>query len=148
MKKIFLLIAVTTLLTACRDGIPRDKIFNSALCGDVSGFTLSYFAYGEGKMLMVPLSKVRKETVFVVGLRPLDGFGDAEVTVTGTTANAGWMPGITEQHDNLPGGTYPRGVFEVGCVPADPVGTSYKFEVKVVKGSITNTLDPRIEVVP
>jgi len=137
---------IATMLAACPGGKPTIKPIASPLCGDVSGFTISYFAYGEGKMVVIPLSKVRPETVFIVGLKPLDGFGDADVTITGTSGNAGWI-GATGQHDSLPRGIYPEGALEVGCVPDDPEGTSYKFKIEVVKGIVTNTLDPRAEVV-
>lgn len=148
MKKLILLISVATVLSACVNGVPKKKVFSSNLCGNVAGYTISYIAYGEGKMVMIPLSKVRTETVFVVKLRPLDGFEDADVTVTGTSPNAiPWLTGETGQYENLPKGIYPKGSLEVGCVPADPEGTSYKFEVKVEKGDVTNILDPRARVV-
>jgi len=148
IKKILLFVATATMLAACPGGKPTIKPITSPLCGAVSGFTVSYFAYGEGEMVIIPLSKVRAETVFVVGLDPLDGFGDADVTVSGTSGNAGWIS-ATGQYDSLPRGLYPKkGALEVGCVPADPVGTSYKFKIEVVKGAVTNTLDPRADVVP
>lgn len=148
MKKLLLLLLVATALTACTyNGKPRTKLFDSPLCGNVSGYTIGYLAYGDSKMVMIPLSKVRPETVFVVGLKPLDGFEDADVTVTGTSMKAiPWLTGITEKYENLPKGLYPKGAFEVGCVPNDPDKTRYKFEVKVEKGDVTNLLDPRAEV--
>ena len=146
MKRIILVAAIAAMLAACVNGKPQRKVFNSPLCGDVSGFTVSYVVYGEAKMVMIPLSKVRPETVFVVGLKPLDGFGDADVTVTGTSGNAGWI-GNFARYDDLPKGVYPKGAFEVGCVPADPEETGYKFEVKVIKDDVKNILDPRAKVV-
>ncbi len=149
MKKLFLLISIAVVLSACVNGKPQRKVFASTLCGNVAGYTISYVAYGEGKMLMIPLSKVRAENVFVVKLRPLDGFEDADVTITGTSANAvTWMTGETGSYDSLPAARfYPRGALEVGCVPADPENTNYKFEVKVEKGDVKNILDPRATVV-
>ena len=149
MKNIFFLIAIAVILSACANGKPRKKAFNSTLCGEVAGYTISYIAYGEGKMVMIPLSKVRAGNVFIVKLRPMDEFEDADVTVTGTSANATtWMPGKTDRYDNLPRKDfYPSGAFEVGCVPADPLGTIYKFAVKVEKGDVTNILDPRATIV-
>lgn len=146
--RIILVLATASLLAACPvGGKPKDKVFNSPLCGAVSGYTISYFAYGEGKMVIIPLSKVRAETVFVIGLKPLDGFGPADVTVKGTGANAAWINN-TGQHDSLPpAGIYPEGALEVGCVPNDPLGTSYKYMIEVTHGSIKNTLDPRADVV-
>ena len=148
MKNLFLLVTIAIILSACVNGKPQTKAISSPMCDTAAGFTLSYVVYGEGKMVMIPLSKVREGTVFVVGLKPMDGFGDADVTLTGTSANAGWIS-ASAKHNNLPKGLYPRGAFEVGCVPPGaPLGTSYKFEVKVVKGDVTNILDPRATVVP
>jgi hypothetical protein len=154
MTRLFLLLLVSAALTACAfigkpyDGKPRKMEFDSPLCGEVKGYTVGYIVYGDSKMVMIPLSKVAAETVFVVGLKPLDGFEDAEVTVTGTSAKAiPWLTGVTEKYEDLPKGRYPKGAFEVGCVPNDPVGTQYKFAVKIEKGDVTNLLDPRARVV-
>ena len=147
IKKLLLFIATATMLAACPGGKPTLKHFNSPLCGAVDGFTVSYFVYGEGEMVIVPLSEVRPETVFVIGLDPLDGFDDAVVTVSGTSGNAGWID-ATGYYDGLPRDKYPKkGALEVGCVPDAPVGTSYKFKIEVVKGDVTNILDPRAGVV-
>lgn len=148
MKRLFLLIALAMTLSACTNGLPKRKVFTSDLCGPVAGFTISYIAYGEGKMVMIPLSKVRAENVFVVKLQPLDGFEDADVTVTGTSAKSlPWLTGVTGRYEDLPRSIYPKGSLEVGCVPADPEGTEYKFEVKVEKDDVTNILDPRARIV-
>ena len=148
IKKLLLFIATATMLAACPGGKPTLKHFTSPLCGEVSGFTVSYFVYGEGKMVIVPVSEVRAGNVFVVGLDPLDGFDDAVVTVSsGTIDEPGWI-GATGHYDGLPRDKYPKkGALEVGCVPDVPVGTSYKFKIEVVKGEVTNTLDPRADVV-
>ena len=148
IKKLLLFITTATMLAACPGGKPTLKPITSPLCGAVSGFTVSYFAYGEGKMVIVPVSEVRAGTVFVVCLDPLDGFDDADVTVSsGTIDDPDWI-GATGQYDSLPRGIYPKkGALEVGCVPDVPEGTSYKFKIEVVKGEVTNTLDPRADVV-
>ena len=154
MKRAILLLVVMTVLSACTlGGKPKFKNINSPLCGAVDGFTLSFFVYGEGKMLMVPLSEVRENTVFVVGLRPLDGFEDASVTVEQTDGETPkWIPGITQKFSDLPKGLYPQGAFEVGCAPdAEDLSDATKFKVDVVKMTpdytIRNTLDPRAEVI-
>ena len=150
MNRIFLLVVFTAALGACAyDGKPRTADLDSPVCmGPVKGYTIAYLFYGESKMVMIPLSKVRPRTAFLVGLKPLDGFEDADVTVTGTSGNAAtWMTGVTKKYKDLPKGLYPKGTFEVGCVPNDPENTRYKFEVIVNKGDVTNTLDPRIEVI-
>jgi hypothetical protein len=149
MNRIFLLVVFTAALGACAyDGKPRTKVLDSPICGGrVEGYTVAYLFYGESKMVMIPLSEVRPRTPFLVGLKPLDGFEDADVTVKGTSTKAiVWMTGVTKKYQDLPRGLYPKGMFEVGCVPNDPENTRYKFEVIVNKGDVTNTLDPRIEV--
>ncbi len=146
MKRTVLLATFVALLAGCTaGGTPTIRPIDSPLCGSVEGFTISYFAYGEGKMVVVPLSKVRPNTVFVIGLKPLDGFGDADVTVTGTSGNGSWI-NATGKHDDLPKGIYPRGALEVGCVPSDPEGTEYKYKIDVAKGDVMNSLDPRARV--
>jgi len=147
MKRMFLILLIAASLAACAyDGKPRKKVFNSPMCGAVKGYTVGYIAYGDAKLVMIPLSKVRTETVFVVGLKSFDGYDNADVTVKGTAAP--WMPGKTGRYSDPRVLPYPRHAFEVGCVPAAAaVGTVYKFKVEVVNGPVTNTLDPRAEVV-
>jgi hypothetical protein len=151
MNKVILLVAIAVMLSACVNGKPRNKVFNSTLCGNVAGYTISYVLYGEGKMVMIPVSKVRAESVFVVKLRPLDEFEDAEVTVTGSSSDTdaqAWLTGQSGSYAGLPrAGFYPPGALEVGCVPAANKDTTYKFSVKVKKGDVTNILDPRATIV-
>jgi len=150
-KKILFALASMMMLTAarCYDGDPRDLTFNSPKCGDVTGFTVSYFKYGDGTMTILPISKVRKETVFVIALDPKSGFRNADVTVTGTGASS-WINN-SGTYNGLPSGAYPKkglkGLLEVGCVPNAPVDTEYKFKIEVVEGTVTNILDPRAKVV-
>lgn len=147
-KKILFALASIMMLTAarCHDGDPQDLAFNSPKCGDVSGFTVSYFAYGEGTMVILPISKVRKETVFVIALDPMSGFRNANVTVTGTGASS-WINN-SGTYNGLPSGAYPKkGLLEIGCVPDAPIDTEYKFKIEVVEGTVTNILDPRAKVV-
>jgi len=149
MKKkiLFALLSVLMLTAArCNDGEPQDLTFDSPMCGEVTGFTVSYFAYGEGMMVILPISKVRKETVFVIALDPMSGFRNANVEVTGTGAS-NWI-GNSGTYNGLPRGVYPKeGFLEVGCVPDAPEDTEYKFKIEVVEGAVTNVLDPRAKVV-
>lgn len=155
MKKILLLLIATVVFSGCTNlgGSPSVVNITSPLCGPVDGFTLSYFFYGEGKMLMIPVSEVRENTVFVVSLRPLDDFEDADVTVEQTDGELPkWIPGLTSKYIDNPQGLYPQGAFEVGCAPSETeVSGPTKFKVDVVKVTpdytITNSLDPRAEVV-
>ena len=91
--------------------------------------------------------------MFVIGLKPLDEFEDANVTVEQTDGELPkWIPGKTSKFSDNPKGIYPQGAFEVGCAPGlAEVSGPTKFKVDVVKVTpdytITNTLDPRAEVV-
>ncbi len=146
MKKILLLLVVAVALGACSyNGKPRKNEFNSPLCGPVKGFTVGYVIYGDSKLVMIPISKVRSNTAFVVGLKPLDGFAAANVIVKGTGA-AAWI-NAQGKYDDPRVMPYPKHAFEVGCVPEAAAGTTFKFEVKVEMGDVTNSLDPRAEVV-
>lgn len=149
MKKVFLVILGALALSACvSSGQPRSKMFNSNLCGEVPGYTVSLFAYGEGKMLVVPLSKVRRGNAFVIGLKPLDGYENASVKVTQTSGTPNWIGTATGQYANLPkmGFFTKYALLEVGCAP-NAVGSTYKFAIEVTEGAVKNTLDPRAEVV-
>lgn len=145
------------MLTAarCKDGIPQHREFDSPKCGEVTSFTVSYFKYGDGKMLILPISDVERGAVFVVALGPESGFRNANVTVTGTSDGAGWISG-TGSYNGLPKGTYPKnGLLEVGCVPTDAEHDEYKFQIDVANtittdtgtATIVNSLDPRARVV-
>jgi hypothetical protein len=149
-KKILFALMAMMMLTAarCKDGVSQDLAFDSPKCGAVTRFTVSYFKYGDGTMVILPISEVKRGAVFVIGLDPISGFRNANVTVTGTSDGAGWING-TGSYSGLPKGAYPKdGLLEVGCVPNDPIGTDYKYKIEVVEGSVTNILDPRARVVP
>ena len=152
MKRILLFIVVAAALSACASsGKPRKKIFNSDLCGDVTGYTVAYFVYGEGKMVIVPLSKVKTGSVFIIGLKPLDGYEDADVTVTQSSGTPDWIDPDpdTNQYQNLPKkGFFTKSAWlEVGCPKDDAVGTIYKYAIEVEKDGVKNILDPRADVV-
>jgi hypothetical protein len=156
-KKILFALMAMMMLTAarCKDGDPQDITFDSPKCGAVASFTVSYFKYGDGTMVILPVSKVKRGAVFVIGLDPNSGFRNANVTVTGTSDGAGWING-TGSYNGLPKGAYPKdGLLEVGCVPTDPEHEEYKFQIDVANTittdtgteTVTNSLDPRARVV-
>ena len=149
MKKTILIIVLSVALSACADGLPRKKPFTSTLCGNVAGYTVSFFVYGEGKMAVVPLSKVRRETVFIIGLRPVDGYEDADVTVEQESGTPDWIGPVTNNYQDLPKkGFFKKAAWlEVGCAPDVDEGTSYKYKIVVKKDEVENTLDPRADVV-
>lgn len=156
-KKILFALMAMMMLTAarCKDGVSQDLAFDSPKCGPVTRFTVSYFEYGDGTMVILPISEVKRGAVFVIGLDPISGFRNANVTVTGTSDGAGWING-TGSYNGLPKGAYPKdGLLEVGCVPTDPEHEEYKFQIDVANTittdtgteTVTNSLDPRAKVV-
>jgi hypothetical protein len=149
-KKILIaLLSVATLTAAkCNDGEIQDIAYDSPKCGPVTKATISYFGYGDGKMLIVPITNVERGGVFVIGLDPGDNFKDATVTVTSTEAT--WISGSGTYNAAL---TVPaiRGArfIEVGCVPGDEeLDSEYKYVIEVhdTASGVKNILDPRVKV--
>jgi hypothetical protein len=151
-KKILIALMAMFMLTAanCKNGVPQDLKFKSPLCGSVTSFTASYFIYGDGMMDIIPLSKVKEDSVFVIKLDPKGNFKDATVTVKGVDTDANWIDG-TNSYNGLPKGAYPKkGMLEVGCAPpAEDPRREYKYMITVenTADGVTNTLDPRARVV-
>ncbi len=146
MTKVIPALVIAGCLAGCAvDGQPRnDASLVAALapsCADTITLTVSNFAYSESFMRIIPLTKVRPKSGFLIRLAPRGGFDDAQITVTGTSANAGWISG-TGRADMLSN----RLLF-VGCSPDDPDNTNYKFEIKVEKGNVKNLLDPRARLI-
>lgn len=156
-KKILIAVLSVTMLTAakCKDGEIQDITYNSPMCGQVTSVTISYLGYGDGKMMIVPITEVERGSVFVVGLLPRDEFKDATVTVSG--AVGGWIGGSGTYDSALSVPAIRNARFiEAGCVPPTAtVGDHYKYMVEIVKvfppadarDPVTNTLDPRAKVV-
>ncbi len=144
MKKSALIILSLLVVSGCAaNGQPRvDKSLAAALsCNDKIKLTVSNFSYSESHMNMIAISDVGPESGFLIRLMPRDGFDDAEVTVTGTSPNSGWILG------NGKANSLSNRLLFVGCAPDDPENTKYKFEVKVEKGEVTNILDPRARLI-
>lgn len=153
-KKILIALLAMFMLTAakCKDGEIRNISYDSPKCGNVSSVTVSYLSYGDGKMVIVPLTEVERGSVFVIGLLPRKKFTDATVTVSGE----GWIDGGSGTYDTALTVPEIRSVrfIEVGCVPSDaPLGSDYKYMVEVEKAfppprdTVKNILDPRARVV-
>jgi hypothetical protein len=149
-KKILIaLLSVATLTAAkCNDGEIQDIAYDSPKCGPVTKATISYFGYGDGKMLIVPITNVERGGVVVIGLDPRDNFKDATVTVTSTEAT--WIGGSGTYKTALRMPELKRVRFiEVGCVPEnEDVGEEYKYMIEVVDtaSGVKNILDPRMKV--
>jgi len=74
MKNILAIIFVSVLLSACcTTGNFCEGTFNSAACGgEVEGYTYTAIAYGEGSLLVVPISPIRANTEWRFELVPSD----------------------------------------------------------------------------
>jgi len=149
MKKLFLIVAITTTLAACTsNGNPRAGIFNSLACGgEVEGYTPVDVEYGDSFLRIKAKSKLWRQTEFRVRLKPKShrddpvNYENVKVTISGksTDPDSSWIMGSGESS------TATDGIIVAGCVPKDaPDGTIYFFDVTVAE---VGQLDPRAEVV-
>jgi hypothetical protein len=144
MKRIILMAAASVIVAGCAaNGQPRvDESLASALtCTDKARLTVSNFIYADSHMSMISISDVEPDSGFIIRLVPRGDFGDADITVTGTSANAAWISGSGTAE------ALPNRLLFVGCAPDDPAGTQYKFAIKVEKDDVTNILDPRARLI-
>ncbi len=133
------------------DGAFCEGLFNSAACGgEVEGYTWTAVAYGDSKMLVVPLSHIKNNTEWRFILKPVNlstdpplaDYDNATVTITGKTAADAWI------NTAGPGNTLITGNFATNntltaCVkglPNTDVGTDYSYIVDIVS---VGRLDPR-----
>ena len=147
MHKITMTLCTAMLFAGCSsNGKPIDLSFNSTACGGpVGGFTLTGVHYGDSKIWLLPVSKVRANTEFRILLipehrpktDPVD-YKTVDVTVTGKPGSA-WISG----NGNYDGAS--THWIPVGCVPPTAViGTVYEFKVEVAG---VGWIDPRADVV-
>ena len=92
MRRILTMLLVTALLASCVDGRFQKKSFTSAKCGaNMQGYTVTYVAYGDSKLVVIPLSKIKERTEWRFILRPLQlskarpnvDFKNSTVTIKG-----------------------------------------------------------------
>jgi hypothetical protein len=151
MKKIFLLVAAWSLLSACvANGVPRSMTFVSTVCGEeVRGYTPLKIEYGDSFIRVKAKSKIWKKTEFRATLSPKRdsddaiNYDDVSVTITGKATDSpasDWISGTgtfnnteNQGHEIL-----------LGCVPNALPGKVYFFDVVVEE---VGRLDPRAEVV-
>ena len=151
-KKILIALLSLTMLTAAKcEGVPQDLVFDSPLCEEeVTGFTFAYLKYGDGLMGVLPVTRVREGSVFVILLDPESGFRNADVTVSGDS-ESDWIDG-SGSYNGLPAGTYRwDGMLEAGCAPLLPDELElkeykYMIEVHDTASGVKNTLDPLVRV--
>jgi len=160
MSKILLTLLVFLSVAGCRDGQFVRNSFESA-CGaggiSLTGYTVTGINYGDSRLFVLPVSKIRPESEFRFTLipkvrktdPPVD-YEDAFVTITSTD----------DDLDNPPNWLDVSGSFNVNgrtlvtCVPKEAglKKTEYKFDVTVSwpgtdPGDTLGFIDPRAKVI-
>lgn len=169
MKRIFLLVITSLLFSACStDGKPVRERFTSRVCVDadgklrnLDGHTTTKIRYGDGQIVVRPISKARPNTEFRIKLipkrRPTDkeDYTTVKVTVTGknlasrSTGDAKWIKVSGSFNDANKGRD--KGVLVAGCPPlkTNPdERDSGAIEILYYEVEVENVgkLDPRLEV--
>ena len=152
MRKALALIAVLVFISGCcTDGnFCKNSIHSAACAGPVDGYTLTAVAYGDSKLLVVPLSDIRNDTEWRFILKPLkrrtdpagSDYDNATVTISGKGASDAWIN--TAGPGNSPiSGTLASDGMLTACVknlPDTTIGSEYSYIVHV---DTVGTLDPR-----
>ena len=95
MRKIISVLVIAILFTGCVNGRFHSRPVTDGACGigtTVDGYTYTGIAYGDGKILVIPLSKIRADTEWRFFLLPIDSlggstaYGGSTVTIDGKTA--------------------------------------------------------------
>jgi len=90
MPRIMTILLVSVIFAGC-DGTFRSRGFQSTACNaQVEGYTATFIAYGDSKLVVIPLSDIRPDTEWRFILRPLsvgdvnpDVYKNALVTIKG-----------------------------------------------------------------
>ena len=146
MRKILAILLATFLLVGCPDGRFVKKEFTSPDCGLVTGYTITGIGYGDSKMIVVPLSKIRAGTEWRFYLKPEKKRGQPPVHAANhVTIDGKDSPGPNDW-------IFVEGTWDgsgskhylVECVPATAVtGETFEYLVDVDK---VGELDPRAKV--
>ena len=150
MRKILAIISVSVLFSGCcTDGSFCEGRIPSAACGvDVNGYTHTAVAYGDGKLMVIPISQIKEDTEWRFILAPvtlpddLIDYRTAAVTITGKTGDDAWID-TAGPNNKLITGDFATDTILTACVkglPSSVIGTEYEFEVNVTG---VGTLDPR-----
>ena len=162
MRRTLTILLITALFAGCADGKFRSKIIPSAVCGGtVDGYTVTYIAYGDSKLVVIPISIISDQTEWRFILRPVkigksvsgDDYKGKKVTITGMSpaeppGHNDWIDTAGTASGNAISGTYNDAADHMltACVkelPDTTPGTTYEFVVDVQD---VGTLDPRAKV--
>ena len=93
MRMMISVLVFSVLLAGCVNGkFHKESITGGACAGTVNGYTHTLVAYGNGKIVVIPLSRIRANTEWRFYLYPLDkqggsaAYGDSMVTIDGKAA--------------------------------------------------------------
>lgn len=147
MKTTISVLVTSILLTGCVNGRFNSGTFNSPVCGQVSGYTYTLVSYGNGKIVVIPVSRIRAGTEWRFYLYPLDdlgggsAYGDKTVTVDGKPAGS----------EVLAAGARTLGAYVLPTPPADDSWLTASGEFNTANGTgrkryITACVDPDVQV--
>ena len=161
MRKFIILLCVLVASAGCRDGQFIRSTFTSSTCGgggiSFSGYTVTAVHYGDSRLFVLPISKVRPDTEFRFGLLPKVkntdppvNYRDAFVSITSddddSDTPANWL--------DVSGTLNNDGKTLVTCVPpaAGLTKNQYKYKVTVswpgtAAVDTLGYLDPRADII-
>ena len=161
MRKTIILLGVLVAMGGCRDGQFIKDTFTSTTCGgggiSLSGYTATVVHYGDSRLFVLPISKIKPASEFrfvlLPKIRDTDlpvNYEDAFVTITSDDDDAdtpaNWL--------NVSGTVNADGDSLVTCVPpaAGRTKSQYKYEVTVSwpdadAANMLGYLDPRADVI-
>ena len=160
MRKVPIVLFVLISVVGCRDGQFISKPITSACGGSgisLTGYTLTGIHYGDSRLFVLPISKIKPESEFRFGLIPKSRktdppvvYKDAFVTITSADDDLDVPPDWLDVSGtfNADGGTL------VTCVPKEAglKNEQYKFAVTVSwpgtdPADTLGMLDPRVDVI-
>ena len=150
------MLLATALSAGCVNGRFHSKEFNSSVCGgDVKGYTVTYIAYGDSKLVVIPLSKITENTEWRFILKPIqlgksvsgEDYKDKTVRITGKRPLDAWIDTAAAGGNQI-SGTYNDDASHTltaclnnAAVPAKGSAVYFVVEVQDI-----GTLDPRADV--
>lgn len=159
-NKLLTLLVIFLSIAGCRDGQFVRSSFVSACGGggiSLTGYTVTGIHYGDSRLIVLPVSKIKPESEFRFTLipkakksdPPVD-YKDAFVTITSSDDDLDTPPNWLD----VSGSLTVDGRTLVTCVPKEAglKNTEYKFDVTVSwpgtdPGDTLGFLDPRVRVI-
>jgi len=159
MKRLIILLCVLVVSAGCRDGQFIKKAYTSSACSSASfsGYTATIVHYGDSRLFVLPISKIRPESEFrflllpkVRKTDPPVDYKNAFVSITSDDDDgdtpANWL--------DVKGTLNADGKTLVTCVPSASglTKSQYKYKVTVswpseAPADALGYLDPRADVI-